>query len=296
MSNGTDSGLHWLDACQWLEEQGQAYCIATVIAEVGSVPRASGSKMVISMDKQFDTLGGGSLEYQVIEKARKGLKNREQQIDIESFSLSEEVKQCCGGAMQILFEYRNIQLPKVVIFGAGHVCQALCSIVKELPCFVTVIDSRSDWLDKLKKRGIQTLLQSDPIAVIPSLSSDSYLVVMTQNHELDFDIIYHALERCCFPFIGLIGSQSKKQNFELRLNELLSDKRLLKQLTCPIGYPDIKGKLPMQIAVSIAAQLMDYFSKAQSQNISSANEQCAENWEKVNQLRKDLEEKNRSKS
>ena len=289
MSDGGYSAqaeLSWFDACQWLEKQGQAYCITTVIAEVGSVPRASGSKMVISMDSQFDTLGGGSLEYQVIQKARAGLKNNEQQIDIERFSLSEEEKQCCGGAIQILFEYRNTQLPKVVIFGAGHVCQALCTIVKELPCFVTVIDSRSDWLDKLKNRGIQTLLQSDPVSVIPSLSHDSYLIVMTQNHALDFDIIYHALERCCFPFIGLIGSQSKKQNFELRLSEHLSDKQLQKQFTCPIGRPDIKGKLPMQIAVSIAAQLMGYFSELQQQKISSTNEQCAENWKKANQLRK----------
>ena len=294
MSDDADFELNWLDACRCLEEQGQAYCITTVIAEAGSVPGASGSKMVISMDRQFDTMGGGGFEYQVIHKAREGLKNSEQQITIERFSLTKEDKQSCGGAIQILFEYRNTRQPKLVIFGAGHVCQALCTIVKELPCLLTVIDSRREWLDKLKKRGIPTLLHSDPATLVSSLSPDSYLVVMTQNHELDFVIIRHALERRCFPFIGLIGSQSKKQNFALRLSEQLSDKQLLKQLTCPIGRPDIKGKLPMQIAVSIAAQLMESFSQAQQSEASSRCKQ-AENWERVNRLRKELEEKNRSK-
>jgi xanthine dehydrogenase accessory factor len=283
------SKLDWLSACQSLQQHGVAYCIATVVAEVGSLPRGTGSKMVITQTHQSDTLGGGQLELEVVRLAREGLSARLHDgglsaVTLERFALAADLGQCCGGAAQVMFEFVNTQLPHVVVFGAGHVGHALSMIVKELPCHLLVVDNRRDWLERLSSQGIATLYQETPADAIDSIAAHSLLVVMTHEHGLDYEITRRALERQCFPFIGLIGSATKKQRFEFRLKEALGDESLLNQLTCPIGHPDIQGKLPMQVAVSIAAQLMAHFDASNGQ-LGLQHKAAAEQWDKTNQLR-----------
>lgn len=287
--------MNWLAACQQLEQQGQAYCIATVLAYVGSVPRSSGAKMVISAQGQFDTLGGGNLEYQVIAKARENLALQHAEPIIERFALSADLGQCCGGAVQVMFEFFQTQTPQVAIFGAGHVCQALTSILHGLPCHVKVIDSRPEWLSPLSQKGIETSLHSNPVDAIETLQDNTFVLIMTQDHALDFELTQQALESKRFAYVGLIGSQGKSQRFRFRLKEQLSNVNLLVQLTCPIGNPDITGKLPMEVAVSVSAQLMERFKQYQANkqhnemqpDVKQHNE---EQWQQANLARKNIRE------
>nr|WP_319556752.1 xanthine dehydrogenase accessory protein XdhC [uncultured Vibrio sp.] len=287
--------MNWLAACQQLEQQGQAYCIATVLAYVGSVPRSSGAKMVISAQGQFDTLGGGNLEYQVIAKARENLALQHAEPIIERFALSADLGQCCGGAVQVMFEFFQTQTPQVAIFGAGHVCQALTSILSGLPCHVKVIDSRPEWLAPLSQKGTETEQLANPVEAIAKLKDSTFVLIMTQDHALDFELTQHALESQRFAYVGLIGSQGKSQRFRFRLKEQLSDIDLLDQLTCPIGHPDITGKLPMEVAVSVSAQLMNLFKHHQA-SVPSADvltdekQRNEEQWRQANIVRKNIKE------
>nr|WP_321461271.1 xanthine dehydrogenase accessory protein XdhC [uncultured Vibrio sp.] len=287
--------MNWLAACQQLEQQGQAYCIATVLAYVGSVPRSSGAKMVISAQGQFDTLGGGNLEYQVIAKARENLTLQRAEPLIERFALSADLGQCCGGAVQVMFEFFQTQTPQVAIFGAGHVCQAITSILKGLPCHVKVIDSRPEWLAPLSQKGTETEQLANPVEAIAKLKDSTFVLIMTQDHALDFELTQHALESQRFAYVGLIGSQGKSQRFRFRLKEQLSDIDLLDQLTCPIGHPDITGKLPMEVAVSVSAQLMNLFKHHQA-SVPSADvltdekQRNEEQWRQANIVRKNIKE------
>lgn len=286
----SNPGMNWLTACQQLEQQGQAYCIATVLAYVGSVPRSSGAKMVVSEQSQFDTLGGGNLEYQVIAKAREGLKLQRSEPCIERFALSADLGQCCGGAVQVMFEFFQTQTPQVAIFGAGHVCQALTSILRGLPCHVKVIDSRPEWLEPLAQKGIETDLYAKPVDAIETLRDNTFILIMTQDHGLDFELTQRALESKRFAYVGLIGSQGKSQRFRYRLKEQLTDLRLLEQLTCPIGHPDITGKLPMEVAVSVSAQLMGLFKNQQAPELAEHNQHVEQQWQQANQVRKNIKE------
>ena len=284
------SKLTWLEACQWLEQHGEAYCIATIVAEAGSVPRANGSKMVISTHAQFDTLGGGNLERQVIKKARKLLDHKQEGVSIERFSLTADLQQCCGGAVQVMLESINCQLPKVVIYGAGHVSQALCTILQQLPCHVRVIDNRHDWIEQITVLGVKAYQHDFPIETVNNLDKKSIVLIMTHDHALDFDLTKLAIERACFPYIGLIGSRGKKQRFEFRLKEQLSNPSLLEQLTCPIGLAAIQGKLPMQVAVSVSAQLMALFESIKSDSASQAEDRPRKEkqWQRANDTKKML--------
>ncbi|WP_413701823.1 XdhC family protein [Psychromonas sp. KJ10-10] len=187
----------------------------------------------------------------------------------------------------------NTSLPKVVVFGAGHVCHSLTTILKALPCHLKVIDSRKDWLQSIEQLGVCTSYYETPHEAIADISADSHLIIMTHEHSQDFEITRIALERKCFPFIGLIASKSKKQRFEFRLKEQLSKSQLVNDLTCPVGDPNIKGKLPMQVAVSISAQLMALFEQQKVQNIQS-KQQHKMQWDNANHLRTTLMTKQNS--
>lgn len=288
--------MRWLEACQWLETQGQAYCVATVVAHMGSVPRDSGSKIVITASGQYDTLGGGNLEYQIIQHTREKLRNactqagaQQLQTEIVRFALTADLAQCCGGAVQVLLEFFNVNTPRVAIFGAGHVSQSLSTILAQLPCHVTVFDSRKTWLSQCAVLGVHTQNLESSKQAIDSLSANTLVVIMTHDHALDYELTELALKRETLGFVGLIGSMSKSERFRFRLEQALPQRKMLNKLTCPIGHQDIQGKLPMQVAVSIAAQLMELMQ--QVENNAEQGEQSnasQQQWQKANQARKQL--------
>jgi xanthine dehydrogenase accessory factor len=67
--------MNWGEAIGALNQQGQAYVLLTVLETKGSIPRDSGSKMLVTDNKLYDTIGGGALEFEAITVARNLLKN-----------------------------------------------------------------------------------------------------------------------------------------------------------------------------------------------------------------------------
>jgi len=78
---------------------------------------------------------------------------------------------------------------------------------------------------------------------------------MTHDHALDLAVTAAALGRG-FPYVGLIGSQTKRARFEKRFREIAIAEERIAALVCPIGLPGIGGKEPATIAASVAAQLL----------------------------------------
>jgi xanthine dehydrogenase accessory factor len=87
---------------------GQELVMATVVGDCGSTPRSSGSKMVVYHDETIaGTIGGGSIEGDVIQRAKK-LFGTETAL-ITSYNLNQTGKAddmdlICGGQMQVLLE------------------------------------------------------------------------------------------------------------------------------------------------------------------------------------------------
>mgnify|MGYP002651709242 FL=1 len=63
--------------------------------------------MVITEHAVFDTLGGGTFEWQTIQQARSLLSQRQAGFSLESFSLGGRSGQCCGGLVNVLPTGRN---------------------------------------------------------------------------------------------------------------------------------------------------------------------------------------------
>ena len=91
----------------WLGERTASGvgCVLVTIAEVaGSGPREAGTRMVITADDAFGTIGGGHLEYKATEMARALLAEPEAAPRLHRFPLGPELGQCCGGSTTVLLE------------------------------------------------------------------------------------------------------------------------------------------------------------------------------------------------
>ncbi|NIZ13443.1 xanthine dehydrogenase accessory protein XdhC [Phaeobacter sp. HF9A] len=87
-----------------LAQHGQV--IRVVVAEVkGSAPREVGAAMLVWQDGQSGTIGGGTLEFEAAEAARR----QQQPRRLSSHALGPDLGQCCGGAVSLLSEVYTME-------------------------------------------------------------------------------------------------------------------------------------------------------------------------------------------
>jgi xanthine dehydrogenase accessory factor len=247
---------NWISALADLQTRGEACVLVTIIEERGSTPRNAGSKMVVSAERMFDTIGGGHLEYKAMTIAREMLASGSRQTRLERFSLGASLGQCCGGVNVLLFEPMGQPQAHIAVFGAGHVGRALVPLLASLPCRVRWIDSREQEFPAQIPEGVTTILNDEVIEEVERLPAGSYYIVMTHNHQLDLELTAAILTRGDFAYFGLIGSKTKRVKFEHRLRDRGFDPALVQRMRCPMGLTEVKGKLPVEIAVSIAAEVI----------------------------------------
>ena len=252
--------------------------LATIIKAKGSVPRNENVSMVISSSKQYGTIGGGELEYQVIKESKALLNNLDCNQKIIELPLGPALGQCCGGFVKIqLSKFKNgknlllkhdlkeqiiNQNQNLYIFGAGHVGNSLLSKLDGVGFNIFVIDSRENFISKINADYVFPILAKDHTIIIKNTPSKSYYLVLTHSHQLDLSICDSILKKNDFTFIGLIGSKTKKIRFTKRLIEIGHDKNLIDKIECPIGIQSIEGKEPDVIAISIIARLLEYKSSS----------------------------------
>lgn len=76
----------------------------SVIAAEGSAPRGAGTRMVVTADEAFGTIGGGALEHRAIAQARAILALPEGSWRVQDYPLGPLLGQCCGGRVRLLVE------------------------------------------------------------------------------------------------------------------------------------------------------------------------------------------------
>jgi xanthine dehydrogenase accessory factor len=147
--------------------------------------------------------------------------------------------------------------PHLMLFGAGHVGAAIVRALADLPCHVTWVDERDDMFPKSVPANVTIEATDIPEAMVNAAPPDTSFLVMTHSHALDQRLSECILRRADSTWFGLIGSNTKRLQFEHRLRERGIAPERLAHMTCPIGVPGITGKAPAVIAASVAAQLLE---------------------------------------
>ena len=144
----------------------------------------------------------------------------------------------------------------LLLFGAGHVGKEVVKVLDGLPVRARWIDERVGEFPTTLPANAEKIVTSAPTAEIRDAPAGSYILIMTHSHDLDYDLVKAALQRGDFAYLGLIGSKTKRAKFEKRLRvEGISDD-MLSRLVCPIGIEGVTGKHPREIAIAVAAELL----------------------------------------
>jgi xanthine dehydrogenase accessory factor len=301
--------------------------------------------MLVTPQAQFDTIGGGHLEYRAIAIARSMLAAADLAADaisaasglapaspltllprLERLPLGPSLGQCCGGVVHLLFEFagtarlphfvhiagrwqagqaswrmvgldhptlellpddpqRSADAPacqllpgddgartvldtirpwpaRLLLFGAGHVARHLVHALAHLPCHIDWVDVRADYFPAQVPDNVSLHYCDDPETLVQQAPAHASFLVMTHHHALDQSIVEAVLRRDAVLWLGLIGSGTKRAQFEQRLRQRGIDAQKLAQMVCPVGIPGLNSKLPAVIAASVCAQLLQVWQAA----------------------------------
>ncbi|MBL1271259.1 MAG: xanthine dehydrogenase accessory factor [Marinobacter maritimus] len=248
--------LNWYQAVAQCEDRGEPYVLVTVLGVTGSVPREPASKMVVTGEQSYDTIGGGHLEYRICQQARERLARQDFISEMANFPLGASLGQCCGGSVSVLLEAHPGCEQELVIFGAGHVAKALVTVLGGLPWRVTWVDERADQFPADCPGNVRMHHTDDPAGDAPTLCAGKQVLILTHNHQLDFELCRTLLNSGDCAGIGLIGSATKAERFRQRLEHRGFSAADISSIRCPVGRTDVPGKRPMEVAVSISAELL----------------------------------------
>ncbi len=248
------------DVFSFIEDKkrsGEAVVLATVVRSRGSAPVAPGTRMAVSARELSGTVGGGPLEAEVIKAAREVLAAGEPRL--LAFRLRDDeaggLGMLCGGEQEIFLD-PIAPVPRLLIFGGGHVGRALARVASAAGYPSTVFDDREEFIEPSRfPEGCRTAridFAGDWSGL--EVAPDSAVVIVTRGHSFDRLCLEKALDTPA-GYIGMIGSRKKVAATLAALAEAGVPVREDRRVYAPVGL-DLGGNTPEEIAVSILAEII----------------------------------------
>ena len=208
-------------------------------ARDGSIVR-SGESGDPTLDAALEALATGALES--VADPKEGL-----------HSLLDEQDQ----VMQVFLEVHRPQ-PELLIVGAGHIAQPLCSVGALLGFRVRVLDDRPEFATRERFPEAEQVLRidmDDPFGEVP-LTPESHVVLVTRGHKYDYACLRHLLSGDDeIRYIGMIGSRRRVRAAFTQLVEEGFDRERIARIRAPVGL-DLRAETPAEIAVAVAAEIV----------------------------------------
>jgi xanthine dehydrogenase accessory factor len=244
------------------KQKNMPLMLVTAVKKEGAGPVEVGKKMIVLENgKSYGTVGGGAIELYAQNKS-KGLLAKKENL-LENYVLDEgsvkpealTLPMACGGMVTLFYEYIG---PKetIYIFGAGHVGQALVNVIKTMNYHVTVIDERTEVIDKFQNADVKVNQPFVEFIEKKIIKDGDFIIVCTPSHKYDYHVINKLLELGVKPkYLGMLCSYDKIKNYLESTYEKFGRDIDLSFFYSPIGL-DIGGVTPEEIAVSISSEIL----------------------------------------
>jgi xanthine/CO dehydrogenase XdhC/CoxF family maturation factor/cation diffusion facilitator CzcD-associated flavoprotein CzcO len=235
-----------------LLDSGQRGALATVVRTSGSTPQIAGARLLLRADGSFaGTVGGGAIERVVLDALQEALRTDTRQVLVRE--LGYDLGMCCGGRMEVLIEPIEA-LPRLTIYGAGHVAKPTAALALRVGFEVRVVDERVELATPERFAGCEIEL-TDPVSSLrrDHLTQRDWLLIVTHDHQLDQQLLLLALRQKS-RYIGLIGSRRKVFRALQRV-AAMEDVGDLARVYAPVGLR-LGAIGPDEIAVSVVSELI----------------------------------------
>ncbi len=241
-----------------LIERHQSFVRATVVQAKGSVPGKVGACMIVRSDgTTLGTVGGAALEEEV--KRLSGIALERRAGDLVHFDLAGwragGLPSLCGGTVDIALEYVGAR-PNLLLWGGGHVAQAVAALLPALEFDYSVADDRPDYVGRDRFPDADRLEVAAPGHVFDTFepAEFTHLYLLGYDALKDLAVLAEALAR--FPnVIGLIASAAKREHLFDRLRKSGVSREALARVRSPVGVA-IGAQTPAEIAVSVVAEVI----------------------------------------
>jgi xanthine dehydrogenase accessory factor len=146
----------------------------------------------------------------------------------------------------------------LLLVGGGHVGQAVAKLASEVGFDIWVLDDREKFVSPERFPAATRRLVGDIGTTLrdlgPSLTPQTFAVVLTRGHNHDEEALYHLARTAC-GYVGMIGS---KRKIRMIFEDLVAKDipgEALERVHAPLGY-NIGSQTVPEIAVSIVAELI----------------------------------------
>lgn len=239
------------------QEAGTPVVLATITMARGSVPRHTGTKMMVYEDGRFTgTIGGGEVEARVIEEAQSALGDgRARTLPYAFVDPAQGDPGVCGGEIEV---YLEPYMPPTTLFviGCGHVGQALADLGHWLGFRVVVTDDRAELAapEHVPHADIYLPGSIEAALAAQTITRNTFITLVTRNVSLDRQIL-PLLAGTAAPYIGVMGSRRRwAETKKLLLADGLRETDLAR-FHSPLGL-ELNAETPKEIAVSILAEII----------------------------------------
>ena len=249
-----------------LRSAGRKCALATIVDVRGSIPGYQTARMLVRDDGSIaGTIGGGRAEADVQKAAREVMETEKPRR--LSFDLGQDAAYdgdlICGGQLEVLVE-PILPVPRLFIFGAGHISRSLSKVAALAGFSPIVIDDRESFANAERFPEAEAVHVGACEDVFPRLPIDgsSYIVIVTRGHRDDA----RALRLAAWSparYVAMVGSKRKVVSVAGELEKEGVPRAALERLHAPMGL-DIGAISPEEIAVSVVAEMIAVRRNAQS--------------------------------
>lgn len=236
--------------------------VVTAVQKEGEGPVAVGKKMLVTADDEsFGTVGGGAIEHYARETCKSLLKEKRNLL--EKYALTEgevipeakKMPMACGGIVTLFYEYIG-PMETIIVFGAGHVAQALINVLDTMNFHLVVVDPRKEVIESFEHADAKHHMGFVEYIDRHGIAEGDYVVVSTPSHTHDYHVVNKILDDRLRPaYLGMLCSEQKLRDYLDKTYENFGKDINLDFFYSPIGL-DTGGISPEEIAVSISAEIL----------------------------------------
>lgn len=148
---------------------------------------------------------------------------------------------------------------RLIVFGAGHIAQAVAPIAARVGFEIIVCDDDERYANSERFPMARLIHSFEPVEVARELEAfgpGDHALIVTRDHAIDQALVEKLLPEGCLAYLGLIGSRGKLGRFRKRLEAKgLTDDAVWRRLRAPVGL-ELGAETPEEIAVAIVAELI----------------------------------------
>lgn len=235
--------LDVFDEIQRLRQLGQKAALATVVRIPGAGSSFRTSKLLIREDgSRLGSIGNDAIEADVWAAAESVI--REEKSRIMKFENAE------------IFIEPILPVPRIIIFGAGHIATQVSKIATIAGFRSTIIDDRPEFASRERFPEAEKIICGTLKSAAAQFHADdnTYVIIVTRDNQEDKLVLRWAVQTNA-RYVGMIGGRAKIESIRSELEREGISRERLERVNMPIGL-EIGAVLPEEIAVAIVAEVI----------------------------------------